>query len=241
MVCVAQACARNVPPDVPALFSAPRPNASADAGAAASGALPATKAEAPKCLSAQAVAAQACSPDALGIARPPSAYGSILRPQGMLAKAPLVRENKRPKKDPAKTSVAPRALTPEEAAFVEEAHRFVCTQLPSAERTEVQHALARTYFEAHHWDEAAALFHENAEIPGAETATYAAQLSLESLNVLGSHMNRPDCFTLLADWTNHYFDTFCGPSLRPANEETCVILGKIQVDLNHLNSERLHH
>ncbi|MFO0672073.1 MAG: hypothetical protein U0235_21015 [Polyangiaceae bacterium] len=66
---------------------------------------------------------------------------------------------------------------------------------------EVKYARARTYFEAQHWDEAAMAFKDIADHHAdRDVGIYAAQLYLESINVLGANMNppRPVCYDDMA-------------------------------------------
>jgi hypothetical protein len=140
---------------------------------------------------------------------------------------------RKPAKGPSRPVRAePRAFTAAETSYVEQAQRFVCSQPKgSVDRTEATYGLARIYFAANHWDEAAELFHAVAETSDADTAPFAAQLSLECLNVLGTHFARPECFDSLSEWTKAYYERFCGSKMRPENGEMCTTLGKILVDL----------
>ncbi len=60
---------------------------------------------------------------------------------------------------------------------------------------EVKYARARTYFEAQHWEEAAIGFRDIAmNHSDRDVGIYAAQLYLESVNVLGSNFQKTSCF-----------------------------------------------
>lgn len=184
----------------------------------------------PRCLDAKVVRAAHDCPKGAHVD-----YATLLRAQAALPQPPPTRGVKRREgeKRPADRSarVARRPFTSDEIAYVEAAQRFVCAEPDGADRREVAFSLARTHFEAHHWEEAAVLFHDLAESGDLNVGSFAVQLSLESLNVLGAHEGRPDCFELLVEWTNRAHDAYCGAKMRAENGEMCVTLGKILVDL----------
>jgi len=153
----------------------------------------------------------------------------------------LMTDNRRAAQAPKKMGrepPAPRPLTAAEASMLERAARFVCQPGPGDERNEARYMMARMYFEANHWDEAALLFHDIATLPSDDTAPYAAQLALESLNLLATHQSRHACFDLIGEWTTTYHDTFCDTPGRKKNEELCDTLTKILSDVQRLRGEQ---
>ncbi len=88
--------------------------------------------------------------------------------------------------------LSPRELSDTEKGMLASFSRYLCLPPPPAtdkegreRRIEVAYARARTYFDAHRWEEAAAAFREVAlNHPENEAGIYAAQLYLEALNVL---------------------------------------------------------
>lgn len=222
--------ARDVPkltPTAPANPDTAGPSTSADAGARES-----TRPALSKCLDAKLVrSAHACPPG------PPGDLSALLRAENALlaARPTPTKKPAQGKKTPALHT--PRELTATEVSYVEQAQRFVCSQpVGSSERAEALYGLARIYFEAKHWDEAAELFQTVAELPDASPATYAAQLSLECINVLGSHFGRSECFDLLSERTADYLQLFCGANMAAENHEMCATLRTIQLDLHRRSS-----
>jgi hypothetical protein len=122
----------------------------------------------------------------------------------------------------------PRRLTATELSYVDEAQRFICSQpVTSSDRVEVLYGLARIYYEAKHWDEAAELFHTVAELPDASLAPYAAQISLECIDALATY-SRSGCFDLISERTTGYLEVFCGANTAPNNGETCANLRTVE-------------
>lgn len=110
------------------------------------------------------------------------------------------------------------------------------------EPIECKYSVARAYYEAHHFAKAAAVFREVARSGSShELAVYAAQLYLESLNVLGSHAEppRPSCYDVMAEDVPVLHASLCGPEPRPADEEFCSMLTKIEMDISRLTAEKL--
>lgn len=137
------------------------------------------------------------------------------------------------KKGDARERLAPRAPTKEDAAYLETAQAFVCAPHARAESihvVEVRYGLARTYFDMNRWEESAALFDSIAR-EGSELAPYAAQLALESLNVLYGTFERADCAPTMRRWISDYLGTMCGGG--PSDDrELCATLTKIRAELD---------
>src|SRR5262249_39907401 len=97
--------------------------------------------------------------------------------------------------DRATTALRRKDMSAEQTAMVRAFDRYVCAIKPAPndkpaqeQLVEVKYARARTYFEAQHWEEAAVLFRQIAlEHSDREVGMYAAQLYLESANVLQRH------------------------------------------------------
>ena len=107
---------------------------------------------------------------------------------------------------------------------------------------EVKYARARTYFEAQHWQEAALAFRDVAlNHSDHDSAIYAAQLYLESLNVLGSKSDppRPACFSDMGDDVGAFLELFCSEAKYEENKEQCDLLTRIQCDVQRLRAEKI--
>jgi hypothetical protein len=100
-------------------------------------------------------------------------------------------------------------------------------------------ARGRTYFQARHWVESARAFRTVAFAhPDTDVGIYAVTLYLESLNILGAHGNRPGCYEDMARDVPPLAALYCG-TRRSAHEEQCVVLEKVEADIERLAAQRL--
>ncbi|MDB4933241.1 MAG: hypothetical protein JWP87_213 [Labilithrix sp.] len=144
------------------------------------------------------------------------------------------------------TRLRPKDMKGDQAAMVKAFDRYVCTIKPAAndaagqdQLVEVKYARARTYFEAQHWDEAALAFREIAlSHADRDVGVYAAQLYLESANVLKQHFGKTSCEDDMAADVPKLIELYCGPD-KTKNAEQCTSLRYVQVDLLRLKAERL--
>jgi hypothetical protein len=104
-------------------------------------------------------------------------------------------EDKKKGASPAtRRKLAPKEFTENQKGMLTAFNRYVCYIKPKAndkeaqeQYVEVKYARARTYFEAQHWEEAALGFRDVAiNHADNDAAIYAAQLYLESLNIMGA-------------------------------------------------------
>jgi hypothetical protein len=110
------------------------------------------------------------------------------------------------------------------------------------EPIECKYTIARAYFEARHFAEAAPVFRDVARSESNhELAVFAAQLYLESLNVLGSQAEppRPSCYDAMTADVPVLRASLCGPTPRPADEEFCSTLTRIEMDISRLTAEKI--
>ncbi|MBS2011650.1 MAG: tetratricopeptide repeat protein [Deltaproteobacteria bacterium] len=149
--------------------------------------------------------------------------------------------------DDARTRLSPKEMKPELLAMVHAFDRYVCNVKPAAnddaaieQLVEVKYARARTYFEANHWEEAALAFREIAlSHPDRASGVYAAQLYLESANVLYTHFGKTTCRGDMAADVPKILDAYCGPARAAKNPEVCGTLKVVQVDLLRLEAQEL--
>ncbi len=140
-----------------------------------------------------------------------------------------------------RVDLAPRELTPSDKAMLGAFDRYLCYVKPSAgdrearERVvEVKYARARIYFENHRWEEAAVAFRDVAlNHPDSDAGIYAAQLSLEALNVLGTTMKpaRPACYEEMSRDVPKFVDAYCAEGMKKENTESCSTLARVSCDL----------
>jgi TolA-binding protein len=128
-------------------------------------------------------------------------------------------------------------------------NRYVCYIKPADsdkegknQYVEVKYARARTYFEAQHWEEAALAFRDVAiNHADHEAGIFAAQLYLESINVLGDKIDppRPDCFDKMGEDVPKLIGLYCTGARAAANEDQCAVLTRIQCDIERLKAENM--
>ncbi|APR81727.1 TPR domain protein [Minicystis rosea] len=136
-------------------------------------------------------------------------------------------------------AITPRELTSEQKAMLASFDRFLCVAQPNrADKTaydnyvDVAFARARTYFEAHHWPEAAAAFRGVAlSHADHEAGIVAAQLYLEALNVMGSH-GTPVCMEDMSRDLPEIIEKHCAGEKGRSNADQCGTLAKIQRDVD---------
>ena len=143
----------------------------------------------------------------------------------------------------------PQPLTDMQKGMIQAFNRYVCYIKPPegdkdalSQYIEVKYARARTYFEAQHWEEAAIAFRDVAlNYPDNDAAGYAANLYLESLNVLGSRSEppRPTCFEDMASDVPTFINLFCQGSKATDNKEQCDLLARIQCDIKRLHAQKI--
>jgi len=50
--------------------------------------------------------------------------------------------------------------------------------------------------------------------------------------MLGIQLHRPACIDVLAERAKQYHDSYCGPAMRPVNQEMCRTLEEIPRDVD---------
>ena len=145
--------------------------------------------------------------------------------------------------------LAPKPFTDNQKGMISAFNRYICYIHPAAgdtqgqdQLTEVKYARARTYFEAQHWEEAGTAFRDIAlNFSDKDVGIYAAQLYLESVNVLGAHSNppRPACFDDMAADVPKFIELYCTGDKLQKNQDQCTTLTKIQCGIQRLKAEKL--
>jgi len=156
------------------------------------------------------------------------------------------QKNEKAKKVDDAEKLKPKEMSETQKGMVQSFNRYICVIKPAAGDTkgqdqlvEVKYARARTYFEAQHWEEAAAGFRDIAMNNAAHTdGIYAAQLYLESVNVLGSNFQRTSCFDDMEQDVPKFIDLYCQGNKAQKNAEQCTMLNKIQVDILRLRAQK---
>lgn len=143
----------------------------------------------------------------------------------------------------------PKPFTDQQKGMIQAFNRYVCyIKPPSGDKeaeeqyVEVKYARARTYFESQHWEEAAVAFRDVALTHSdKDAATYASQLYLEALNVLGARAEppRPTCFEDMAKDVPVFVERFCTGAKAAENKEQCDLLARIQCDIRRLHAQKI--
>jgi lipopolysaccharide biosynthesis regulator YciM len=143
----------------------------------------------------------------------------------------------------------PKPFNSMQQGMVTAFNRYVCYITPpkgdkeaEEQYVEVKYARARTYFESQHWEEAALAFRDVAiNHADKDAGIFAAQLYLESVNVLGSRAEppRPSCFDDMAKDVPTFLELYCKGSKFEDNKEQCESLTRIQFDIMRLKAQKL--
>jgi tetratricopeptide (TPR) repeat protein len=143
----------------------------------------------------------------------------------------------------------PKELSSMQKGMVQAFNRYVCYIKPAKgdkeaeeQYVEVKYARARTYFEAQNWEEAALAFRDVAiNHADKDAGIFAAQLYLESINVLGSRAEpaRPECFDDMAKDVPVFLELYCKGNKFEDNKESCETLTRIQFDIQRLRAQKI--
>jgi len=143
----------------------------------------------------------------------------------------------------------PKDFTADQKGMITAFNRYVCYIQPDkgnkeavSQYVEVKYARARTYFESRHWEEPALGFRDVAlNHSDHEVGIYAAQLYLESLNIIGTHSEPPrsSCYGDIGKDVPEFIKLYCSDSKKSSNEEQCGVLNRIQRDIQRLQAETL--
>lgn len=142
----------------------------------------------------------------------------------------------------------PKPFSDMQKGMVTAFNRYVCYITPpkgdkekEEQYVDVKYARARTYFEAQHWEEAALAFRDIAlNHADKDAGIYAAQLYLESVNVLGSKAEppRPACFDDMGADVPKFIELYCTGAKAADNKENCDLLTRIQCDIQRLRAQK---
>lgn len=156
-------------------------------------------------------------------------------------------EEEKRKKEEEAAALKPKEFTDQQKGMVQAFNRYICYIKPPAtdnagqeQLVEVKYARARTYFEAKHWEEAATAFRDIAmNNADRDVGIYAAQLYLESINVLGAQSSRPSCYDDMGADVPKFLELYCTGDKAAKNAEQCTNLNKVQVDILRLKAQKL--
>jgi TolA-binding protein len=145
--------------------------------------------------------------------------------------------------------IKPKPLTDQQKGMITAFNRYICYIKPpkgdkekEEQYVEVKYGRARTYYEAQHWEEAALGFRDVAiNHSEKDSGIFAAQLYLESLNVLGSHADppRPACYDAMAGDVPTFLKLYCEGKKFEDNKDQCELLTRIQFDILRLRAQKV--
>ena len=154
------------------------------------------------------------------------------------------RRGRRAAAEPEQTEaerLAPREFTDLEKGMIDAFQRYVCFVPDSDDLPQIKYRRARIYYEANQYQEAAVLFKDIAwNHRDHELAEYAANLYLDSLNVMGSQLepNRTECLNDLEAAIDPLSGFYCGsPSAVDDHPDLCGVLTTLKCNVLRKQAE----
>ncbi len=136
-----------------------------------------------------------------------------------------------------------RDFTPLEQGMLNAFQRYVCFVPDSEDLAQIKYRRARIYYESNHFEEAAVLFKDIAfNHPKSDLAVYAANLYLDSLNVLGTYSTpkRPACFDDMNESIEPLYGIYCKTEeQKEEHGELCDVVEQLRCDLLRKKAESL--
>lgn len=156
-------------------------------------------------------------------------------------KATSKRETKKGKKEEAVNYNA-REFTPLESGMLKAFQRYVCFVPNSDDLATMKYRRARIYYEANRYEEASVIFKDIAHNhKDSDLAEYAANLYLDSLNVLASMREndlRPQCYDEMAAGVPKIHDLYCAtPQAKSEHDGLCGPLDQLRCDIQRKKAE----
>jgi tetratricopeptide (TPR) repeat protein len=137
----------------------------------------------------------------------------------------------------------PKEFTATEQGMLNAFQRYVCFVPDSEDLPQIKYRRARIYYETNHFEEAALIFkdiafnHKNTDL-----GVFAANLYMDSLNVLGSYSDpkRPSCYDDMNENIEPLYGLYCDSSEKhETNAELCNVLEQLRCDLLRKKAEAL--
>jgi tetratricopeptide (TPR) repeat protein len=141
-----------------------------------------------------------------------------------------------------KPDFAPRELTGLESGMLKAFQRFVCFVPDSEDLPTMKYRRARIYYESNRYEQAAIIFKDIAyNHRDSELAEYAANLYLDSLNVMASMREgdtRPQCYDDMATAVPELYGFYCAtPQAKSEHEGLCTPLEQLRCDIQRKKAE----
>jgi tetratricopeptide (TPR) repeat protein len=145
---------------------------------------------------------------------------------------------------PAENQFAPREFTALETGMLNAFQRYVCYVPDSEDLPTIKYRRARIFYEANRFEEAALLFKDiSTNHRDSELAVYAANLYLDSLNVLGSSLQPPRvaCIRTISESIDPLWTGYCNEQAAyDEHQELCEVLERLRCGVMRKEAEALH-
>jgi tetratricopeptide (TPR) repeat protein len=146
------------------------------------------------------------------------------------------------KQEEDKPDMKPREFTGLEAGMLKAFQRYVCFVPDSDDLPTMKYRRARIYYEANRYEEAAVIFKDIAyNHQKSELSEYAANLYLDSLNVLASMRPddlRPQCYDQMATAVPEIHAFYCNtPEAKSEHDGLCNPLEQLRCDIQRKKAE----
>ncbi len=136
-----------------------------------------------------------------------------------------------------------RSFTPLEQGMLRAFNRYICVAKKGKELPTIKYRRARIYYEANHFEEAAAMFQDIAwNHRRSELAEFAANLYLDSLNVMGTirKPRKPACIVDMTDGVEELNKMYCsGANAEEEYAELCPTIASLECGLLRKKAELL--
>lgn len=140
-------------------------------------------------------------------------------------------------------TLEPQPFTPIQEGMLRAFQRFVCFVQDSEELPTVKYRRARIYYETNHFEQAAILFRDIAwNHRDSELAEFAANLYLDSLNMLGTRVGtgNPACISELEQGLDPLHGFYCGTSAaQDQHPDLCEVVVDLRCGVVRLQAETL--
>ncbi len=146
-----------------------------------------------------------------------------------------------PSRDELVAQYRAKKFSPLEEGMLRAYQRYICFVPDSEELPAIKYREARIFYESNHFEEAAVLFRDIA-FNHVESAlsVFAANLYLDSLNVIGSYSepSRPQCYDEMNDNIEPLYGLYCKTEeARAEHEALCTVIEQLRCDLLRKKAE----
>ncbi len=172
-----------------------------------------------------------------------AAYAAVLCYNNLYDQQYAARERRRSSEQASgqQASFAPREFTETEQGMLRAFDRYICFVSESKELPKIKYRRARIYYEANHFDQAAHLFKDIAfQHRDSDLASFAANLYLDSLNVLSEKVEqpRPQCLFEMKENIDPLWAAYCGDGAAgDSSGQLCPVLEQVRCDVTRKVAE----